>query len=203
MVLELSYEALRKIQLQEKHYSSLTKLEDDFFLQYRGWLKDQLKKLKGDFSLDAVKVYENALRILNDVAARRQQKIILKALKDLRSDDLGSPVLLEGLTNEEKELYSSILKLLNDYESKVIHSLVEARPPVSVAEETPAEEVKEAPSEIPVRILVDLPEIVGPDSKTYGPFAASQTIILSKEIASLLIRKNAAEEIKPPAAEQY
>jgi len=178
--MELSYEALRRIQLQEKHNATLTVVDEAFYESYAVFLAQQVERLRQAFSLDEVKLYENTQKILKEIIEKRQQKILLKALRDLKTGDVSS----EGLARQEKELYIELLRLLQSHEA----SLNSAFAGEKTVQEKPGEK-----DTVAVRILVDLPAFVGMDSQPLGPFTASQVVELKKEEAELLIKRNAAE----------
>ncbi|MGB9577008.1 MAG: hypothetical protein ACP5O3_00625 [Candidatus Micrarchaeia archaeon] len=182
--METSFEELRKIHLHEKRVGSLAQVSEDFFQAYRALLQQQKEELCKSFSLDGARSYENLSKMLKEVVELRQNKILLKALRDLRAGSVSS----EGLASEEKELYTSAIKLLKDYEDLLVA-------PVPKPVELEAACVAGAlPSVVKVRILSDIPEaFVGDDGKDYGPFSAGQVVELSGDQASLLVRRKVAE----------
>ncbi len=182
--MESSFEALRRIQLQEKHNATLTVVDEAFYEAYAAFLIRQAEKLRQSFSLDEVKVYENTQKILKEVIERRQQKILLKAFRDLKVGEVTS----EGLARQEKELYIELLKLLQAHEATLNSAF---------AGEKTVQEKPEEKNTVTVRILVDLPAFIGVDYQTLGPFTASQVVELKKEEAELLIKRNAAEPVGP------
>lgn len=177
--MEVGYDALRKVLLQERHYSALSALEEDFFDQYAAFVKVQEVRLKESFSLDAAKEFENTVKALDGLKETRLQKILFKALRDLQNNSVNS----EGLARAEKELYRTLVKTLMEY---------------SRGSRSPAVEAQEVRPEQPtmtVRILNDVKEFIGSDASQYGPFSTGQTVQLKKEIASFLVRKKAAAQV--------
>ncbi|MCX6767823.1 MAG: hypothetical protein NTY90_03800 [Candidatus Micrarchaeota archaeon] len=186
--MELSFEALRRIQLQEKHNATLTIVDDVFYDAYASFLSQQADRLRQNFSLDEVRVYENTQKILHEIIEKRQQKILLKAFRDLRTGEVTS----EGLAKQERELYIELLKLLQSHEAALNSAFAGEK---SMQEKT-AEKEKDA---VTVKILVDLPAFVWTDSQQVGPFSASQVVELRREEAELLIKRNAAEAVQKTA----
>ncbi|HEV8289552.1 MAG TPA: hypothetical protein VGQ00_01200 [Candidatus Norongarragalinales archaeon] len=186
-MLELSYEALRKVHLQEKHYAVLAPIDEEFYKGYEGFLQKQSDNLKQKFSLEEVKVYENTIKTLQNVVELREQKIMLKAVLDLRAGQINS----SALAAEEKDLYIAIIKLLREYEDGISKTLSSSK-----TSPTSAVQPKNVQELVNVRILADLPEFVTADGKTRGPFTAQQEISLDKQTAELLIRKQAAENLE-------
>ena len=179
--MELSFEALRRIQLQEKHNATLTVVDDSFYEAYAGYLSDQAARLKQAFSLDEVRVYENTHKILKEIIEKRQQKILLKAFRDFKTGEVTS----EGLAKQERELYIELLRLLQAHEATLNAAFAVEK----AAEQKPAADN----GLVSVKILVDLPAFVSADSQPVGPFTASQVVEIRKEEAELLIKRNAAE----------
>ncbi|MFH0922756.1 MAG: hypothetical protein V1811_01730 [Candidatus Micrarchaeota archaeon] len=171
--MEVGYDALRKVLLQERHYPALSALDEGFFDQYSAFVKAQEIRLKESFSLDAVKEFENTIKALDGLKETRLQKILFKALRDLQNDSVNS----EGLAREEKELYRTLVKTLMEY-SRGTHLT-----------SPEAQEVRPEPSVMTVRILNDVKEFIGADASQYGPFSIGQTVQLKKDVASFLVRK--------------
>ena len=185
--MEATYDYLRKIQLEEKHKASLFPIESDFYSSFKSRIGQLEERLSTDPSFDGAKEQENTLKILRDVIDRRQKKILLKAQHDLLAGEVSS----EGLAEEEKELYRSIIKLLKEHESVVLNGSAQT----ALAEQAPAPEEQE-PELLSIKILQDLPEFVGPDMQVCGPFKQDQVVQLEKEEALLLINRNAAQQVE-------
>jgi len=173
---ELTFEELRRIQGRERNEQMLQELPDDFYSRVEELIAKKNRELKENFSLGGAKEYENVLKILDEIYMRREQKIALKAIKTARS---GENVL--GLVREERMMFDSMVKLLKDYEDK-FESLLKRK-----------EEIKED-GKIKIKFLIDMPEFIGSDKKTYGPFKKDETAILPEKEAILLLKKNSAEK---------
>ena len=171
-MLEVGYDALRKVQLQERNFASLAKIEDDFYDTYGVFLKDLRAKLEAGFSLESAKALENSERVLKDIFEQRKHKIFFKAFRDLKNSSVDS----SGLARQEKELYNALITLLKSFDSLLYQ---EARALI--------------PKKVLVEFLVDLPEIAGVDSDSpIGPFQKGQKAELSEKQASLLAKRGAA-----------
>jgi len=177
--MEIGYDALRKVLLQERHYATLASLEEAFFDQYAGFVKAQEARLKDSFSLEGAREFENTVKAIDSLKETRMQKILFKALRDLQNNSVNS----EGLAREEKELYRTLVKILMDYSRGARLTVVEAQ------------EARPEPPTVAVRILNDVKEFIGADALQYGPFSAGQTIQLKKDVAMFLVRKKAAAQV--------
>jgi len=175
-MVEVGFESLRKIQLQERNYAALVNLDEDFYTAYSDYVALQQKQLSDKFSFDSAMTFEGTRKLLSDLMRRRQQKILLKAIRDFQGGEVSST----GLAKEEKELYTSVIRLLSEYEESV----------------NPSKSAKPAPqpparNRVEVRILADVPEFVGV-KETVGPFKPEQTALLDAEDAKLLIEQGMA-----------
>ncbi|MBU1197702.1 hypothetical protein KJ765_04275 [Candidatus Micrarchaeota archaeon] len=191
--MELSFDALRKVQLQERNFSALSKLSDDFYEAHHLWLLEQKRALQGDYSLERLKAFENAKTILTEISEKREQKILLKALKDRKNQSVDS----DGLAKEEKGLYLELLKSLSGFEQAVL--INEEEQPKTVIERTitpetlPDAKPPEKPLLEAVRMLKPLAQFVGTDGAMYGPFKEGQIVSVQKEMAAIFVKKEIAE----------
>ncbi len=173
---EASFEALRKVQLQEKHESALTAIEEDFFEKYRSLIESQRERLRKDFSLDAATSLENLRRLLSEVTAKREQKIFLKALRDFHAGQVSG----EGLSREEREMYNSLVRLLSEYEAAAMRQ----EPPRGASRE----------AEKKVRFNSAVPAFVSSGGSQLGPFAPNEVASLPASDAKLLLEQGVAQE---------
>jgi len=174
------------VQLLEKRSGGLTPLPDNFFVDCHAWFALQDASLKKSFSLDAARVRDGAERILREIIELRKQKVLLKALRDIRAGEVDS----EGLASEEKHLYTQVVKVLNELECSLA-----GKASVASDETGGVACVPVSDGFLNVRILADFPEaFVGSDGHEYGPFTALEVVRLAREQALSLIRRNAAEE---------
>lgn len=184
-MVEVSFEGLRKVQLQERNYASLVNIEDEFYTAYSDFLSLQRKQLSDKFSFEGAMTFESTRKLLGDVVRRRQQKILLKAIRDFQGGEVSSI----GLSKEEKTLYTSVIKLLAEYDLQVNPAKVE-----SPAPQTPTSSAPQAPEakKQAVKLLADVPEFVGVRD-TVGPFSSQQVAELDPEDAKLLIEQGMAQ----------
>jgi len=174
MASETSFDALRAVQMQERHSPALVKLEDDFYPRYVAWLTELESQVKKQFSLEGVQTLENSRRALMDLFELRKQKLFFKALKDFRK----GAVSATGLSGQEKELYTGLITLLSQYQ-------------LALAPRTDASD-----SDVEVEVLADVPAFVGFDAQTYGPLKTGQRARLPKKQAEFLSRKGILKVIQ-------
>ena len=208
----ITYEGIRAVSRTER-LEPLSKLPDGFWVAVRGWLASKEEK-KDSISLLEL---ESAKKLLEDVIARRQRKIIFGALGSTR----GSPPPT-NMTPDEQEFFEESLKLLKQNKENALEKYISA----SATAEQKLEEARESieaiktamttviPVEKPVfreeiqataeplkafngtrmiKIKNDLQKFVGADMNEYGPFKAGDVVKLPSEIRSVLVARNAAE----------
>ncbi len=179
---ELTYDELRRLQRKEMSSATLVPLPDNFYSEATALLERLEAKLKGDFSLQMAHEYENTLKIVRDIYFRREGKILLRAMRAARTGEE-----IDGLASEEKALLSSVVTLLEKNRERFEHRLSQKRVP-----EAPLEERDRM---VKLKFLMDLPEFVGMNGSTYGPFKNGAETLLSEEEAQRLIRRGAANGI--------
>ncbi|HLC47654.1 MAG TPA: hypothetical protein VJI13_01145 [Candidatus Norongarragalinales archaeon] len=189
---EISYDALRKIQMQERNFGALSSLDEDFYERYNLWISEQKRLLHTEFSIETLKAFENAKKIIEEISAKREQKIVLKALKDLRSNSIDSA----GLSKEEKSFYLKMLTDARDFEQSVVLFTEKKQELRKTDMKDELKPVEKSVSEklATIRILVSMGRFVAPDGATYGPFEPSQIVSIDREIAEILVRKGAAKD---------
>jgi len=167
---EISFEELRRIQLKEKKEPRLCELESDFYDKVNAYTAGWKKRLEQKFSMAEAREYENTLKILRDIYSKREQKILLLALRAARGEGEAN-----GLTKEERALFDSLVKLLREC-SAHIQGMLEVG---AAAKELNKRRVK---------ILRDVPEFVGKDLTNYGPFKLGEDVLLPENEAERLAR---------------
>lgn len=182
-LVDIGFEDLRKVQLHEKNQPSLFVLHDDFFKAFKQFLEQQKERLERDFSVESASAYQNAQKIMKEILRRREKKVFLKALNDFQIGQVDS----QGLAAEEKELYTSLVKIISEYEAVFAPS----RPAKSGV-------ARQEDDLVEIRVLAELPAFVGSRS-SLGPFTASQTVRVPKEDAKLLVEQGAAQEVEKKA----
>ncbi|HLC38487.1 MAG TPA: hypothetical protein VJI71_03475 [Candidatus Norongarragalinales archaeon] len=174
-VMELNYDFLRGVLIQERQNGGLSALDDSFYSKCDDFLKNQDVFLKNSFSLEGARVLENSRKIVNELREARMRKILFKALRDLEANAINS----SGLASEEKDFYRSIVSLLNSYKTSV------SQQNASVS----------ASQGVSVRILADLPKMEMADGTESGPFSSGEIVALDESVAGLLLERKAAVRV--------
>ncbi|RLG19135.1 hypothetical protein DRN67_03480, partial [Candidatus Micrarchaeota archaeon] len=162
---EMSYELLRKIQAQEREGAALSRLPPDFYESVRKMIGERKEKLNGHFSLSEAKEFENVLKVLRDVFALREQKMVLRALATAGGSPDGS-----RLTDEEKGAFDKLVEVLEERKA-FIEELMEGKESKAGRQKTMRK----------MRVLVPIPQFVGADGKRYGPYERDEEVRLPRE----------------------
>jgi DNA replication initiation complex subunit (GINS family) len=134
---------------------------------------------------------ENVKAVIRDLYEIRERKIVLSALNYARR---GGEIEVENLTQEEERLLKSIIRLLKE-NRKILEEIVGEKPVIK----PPAKEKKQEKLDFPlltVRILKELPPIVGIDGKVYGAFKAEDIATLPEPNAIAFINQGVAEKVE-------
>ncbi|OYT42489.1 MAG: hypothetical protein B6U78_01155 [Candidatus Aenigmarchaeota archaeon ex4484_224] len=172
----ITFELIRKIQREEKENPSLSKIPENFFelaYQYLEKKKEMIKDLKDELEVRAIQ------RLLNEIYNIRERKIVNFALLAARSN-----LIPENLTSEEKEFFEKILAIIKERREKKLEEKEVKEVEISLQEKE--EEVKEEVKLVKVRFKQELPEFIGIDEKTYGPFKENDEAKIPYENAKLL-----------------
>lgn len=185
----LTYEDIREIQRKERGTSKLQKVEEGFYARLFDYLKSKEKLLEKEGATEEFKQrcrreLSNARKIIKEIILMREQKIATYALQSLKTAE----VRRFSMTSQELELFKQLLSSFKRFEESVEK---ERKKEVKELEE---EEI-EMPYKV-VRVLEDLPAIVGEDLKKYGPAKKGEVMTLPPEVAKILINKKKVKEIK-------
>ena len=178
------YSHLHEVWKQELENPELVKLPQGF---YAG-IVEYVKKLKEESRmLDKRTVKANLLRkemqnmklMIWELIWVRYRKIVNQGVK-------GEDVSREALTAEEEQIYGKISPLVetaSNFATEILHG------------HGPRTITDLRHKRTTVRILNDVPAIVGADMKTYGPFRTEDVASLPVENAKILVRQGLAEKI--------
>ncbi len=170
----ITFELIRKIQLDEQKLTTLTRLPTNFFNAVSNYLEQKKKITASDDRKDTLEM-KNIERLVEDIFNRRERKILNAAIITARS---GLPP--ENLSEEEKPFYNSIVSLVKNRRGDLLKSLF-SKP----------EEVKPM-----IVFKEDTPEFVGIDEQTYGPFKKGDTTQLPEENMKILLERGIVEQVK-------
>lgn len=184
----MEYQTLYETWKKEKESTELQPLKKGFYAEASAFVrakKDEAQVLD-ERSLRAkllVKQQARAHRLLTDLIETRFQKICQTVLKgEAPSTDL--------LTSEEESIVNSLASVKNGFDG-ILRAVLSGRPP-HVTKLRPGER----PRRVMLRFLQDIPAIVGPNARTYGPFKAEDIATLPAENAESLIKRGVALRVE-------
>ncbi|NOZ58550.1 MAG: DNA replication complex GINS family protein [Euryarchaeota archaeon] len=192
-------EALRR----EKASPYLQELGRDFYREAGELFRSMLAECRRirDLSQLSMKLaeVENIKNMISDIYETRERKIVSSALYYVKS---GEEVEVENLTKEEEQLLEEIIRTLKAGRERVLAGFEGEMGDTQQEEMEEREEAeKEAPVKergvrfVTVRILRDLPSLVGVDGRVYGEFKAEDVVTLPEPNARILIERGDAEAI--------
>jgi len=165
----ITFELIRSIQREEQRTPKLTKIPENFYDIVSTYLAHKEKVAKSKLEIKNIK------RLVEDIFNRRERKILNFAIITARTN-----ALPENLTKEEKEFFDKVVSMIKGRRDEIIKKIVKGK--------------KEL-----VTLIVfkeDVPEFVGVDEKTYGPFKKGDIAKLPEENMKVLIERGIAEEFK-------
>lgn len=122
---------------------------------------------------------EKVKKMITDLIQTRYIKVLQLVMS-------GGTIPLSSLTEEEEKLYSNLMVGRRALETLLNDILFGQRPRVK----------QSVPSGFTViRILKEIPQIVGVDMKVYGPFKPEDIAVLPEENARVLVKQGAAVEV--------
>ena len=189
----MSYEELRKIQNAERDNKALQEIDASFFEKVKEYIKTKKNLIKENYGKDntfakqtydkAQQEFNNINKILGDLCARRQRKIILQAITNVTARVHNT----ENMLPEEENMYNNIISVLGENKDKFFDKLEESE----AKEEL---EKKEEPLKL-LRFVDEVPSFMWKDNKTYGPFAKEDVVNIPIEVGEILIKQGKAIEI--------
>lgn len=182
---------LRELLEAELSSPDLTELEDEFYEEFDSLIK--ALKLSAENSRERGEDIEERLYLAQMSIAEKLMREIIK-IRLHKIVDLAVEGIPGELTAEERKIFT-ILRAFIEREELSVPEVVEEELSESL-QESPAEPLKRTiPSEAYI-IKVDLPKILGPELKEYGPFRAGDLVIIPRELGKVLIERDAAEKIR-------
>ena len=206
----ITYETLFDMLRNEKNREELQKLDKSFFEDLIQYINDKKELLSQDRDSElfsglekekTIKQLENIKKLVRELYERREKKIVNMALISSRT---GSILDDSALLKEEKQLFDSLIEVLNKTRAGVLLKVLKAEKPelkfkqavkdVKESKVGTAVEPKKKDAKL-VRFTHAVPKFLGKELEVYGPFEEEDVASLPEEIADVLIGKGRVEEI--------
>ena len=189
----ISYEELFRIWKEEVSSEDLTELPEGFYERAARLVAELRSGLKmADMGTLRARLarreLENVEKMVKDIFDRRVEKV-LKALSS------GEGLELENLTPEERELFTSLETAFSALE-KFIEGVLRGEVRGPEGRQIGPKGAEGRPKLMLVRILAEVPAIVGADMRTHGPFKPGDVAFIPTENALALVRKGLAVEVE-------
>lgn len=174
------FEAWRK----EMENPAIQSLPRDFYARLANYVR-RIREERRMMDEDSLKgrllkrEEENVRRMISDLIQTRHSKLTHIIAR-------GETAPLTALTEEEENLYNGLVFHAEAYKS-LLEDILQGQKPRVKREKTRGFLV--------VRILREIPQIIGVDMKAYGPFKPEDIATLPEENARALIKQGAATEI--------
>ena len=167
----LNYSDLRDIQRREMESSAIVSLPDDFYKVVSHMLAKKCGDAMASKSILVIKEYENIKKIIMAIQSKREEKIVLMAV---RGEHEGP-----GLTEEEREMLKDLSSIIIRYREVVknVWGNEDAVPGNSRR----------------IKILKDVSQYRGLDNSLYGPFRPGEEASLPSPEAEWLLKAGMAE----------
>jgi len=179
------YDELYDAWKRELENTELEKLLPDFYSK----IADYLRRLKEEGRMldkRTVKAcllkneMRNVKRMVHELIQTRYRKLVKKAAK-------GERIPSGFLTTEEKKIYASVLPVAEAYHSLAENILRGHAQKVNVEQNR---------KNAVLRFLKKVPEIIGADMKTYGPFKIEDVASLPLDNCKILVKQGLAERVE-------
>ncbi|MBI5227417.1 DNA replication complex GINS family protein [Candidatus Micrarchaeota archaeon] len=168
----VGYSDLRDVQRKEMEFSGAVVLSDDFYESVADLLSKKNLTAFSSKSLLAIKEYENIKKIVLSIQTKREEKIVLMAV---RGETAGT-----GLTKEEREMLKELSSILNKY-----------RTSIKEAWDNDSAEINSRR----IKLLQDIAQYKGLDNNLYGPFKSGDEANLPLSEVEWLLKSKMAENI--------
>lgn len=169
----LTYGDLREIQKKELGSAAIVHLEKDFYEQLKDLLVKKKKEALESSSLLVMREYENLKRIALSITSKREEKLLLMAIRAENS-------IVVGLSESETALLTQVTNLV-------------AKQRALFKELVGEDEVSDSRR---VRILKDIERYVGLNKGIYGPYKSGEEHLLNKDEADWLVKARIAEIVR-------
>jgi len=165
----LTYAVLRDIQKREMESSAIVQLQDGFYGEVSSFLAVKKEEASSGDSMLSLREYENVKKIVRDIQTKREEKIVLMAI---RGDTVGA-----GLTSEEVKMLKELVSIIDKSRGKLVGIWDNNK---KIAQKR-------------VKLLQDVEQYKGLDNKVYGPFKQGEEQMLPGSEADWLAKSGMAE----------
>jgi len=193
----MNYEDLRRFQRMEKNSARLGEIGNSFYDDLTQLVRDCKEKCTSGTSEDA-RLFENVAKTARDIFDRREQKIIMKAMRFAKTNEIEK----DAITGEEKAFADRLIDELKKNRTSFETLIAGENSSKSMEKIQNINDIPSIPNGlnedlniVMVRILKKVPKFVSGDLKEYGPFETNVIVRLPRKEADLLSNRNFVEMI--------
>ena len=180
----MSFEHIREIQRREKNSSRLSEVEPSFYKDLAAYIKESTASCKA--SGNGFRELENTVKLAREVFEKREQKIVMKALRSVRTKEYDE----ELMTEEEKALFKTLVEAIRTNRT-VFDGVMLGDYKFNMPKDTL---IKENGNKVVLaRVRREIPVFVGSDTKEYGPYKTGDVVKLPRAEADLLSKQDLVE----------
>lgn len=200
----ITYENLYEILRREKYRTELQRLDKTFYSDVIKYLNEKEAILSSQssknniFASSELEKTRNQLKnirsILKELYEKRESKIIQAALFASRSNMAQDTSMM---LIEEESFYNELNALFSDYKNNILINLLQNKLPSLREKEQKDLKTPDKTDTIAIKIVANVPQFIGPDINTYGPFEIGEIIHINNNIADILLRNKQAENENP------
>ncbi len=172
--MEINYSVLREIQKKEMESTKIVTLDGDFYVKASEFLEKKKNDALSSGSILPIREYENIKKIIHSIKERREEKIVLMAIRGEGTN--------KGLTPEEGDLLAELSASVGRFRKRVTEMFSEE-------EKTVKKDIRR------VKLLKDVDPYKGLDDNVYGPFRNGEEIELPPAEAEWLLKAKLAENV--------
>ena len=199
----ITYDKLYEVLRLEKYKKELQKLDIDFYNKVVKYLDEKNSILQSQEGKDSVfatqsiaktkRQLENTRMILKELYEKREGKIIQSALFSSRTGEKSQET--DAMLDDEFKFYTALVALFDNYKNGILLNILQGKLPQIKESITNIENKISEKTNRLVRFLNAVPQFVGNDMNTYGPFDTEDVANLPEKVSEILIKNNRAEEI--------
>ncbi len=190
---------VRLRELLEGELSSpyLTELDEEFYREFDSLIK--ALKLSAESSHERGEDIEERLYLAQLSIAEKLMREIIK-IRLHKIVDLAVEGMPGEVTAEEKKILSVLRAFVGRKElpfpGDVPETEVQMEEVQTGETNVDAEFSERKPITEAYILLIDVPQIIGPDMKEYGPFRAGDLAVIPRSLGKVLVERDAAERIR-------
>ncbi|MFH1972915.1 MAG: hypothetical protein ABIJ18_05570 [archaeon] len=196
----ITYENLYELLRREKFRTELQKIDKTFYVDVVKYLNEkeailvsqsQKNSIFGSTEVEkTITQLKNVRKILKELYEKRESKLIQAALFATRSNMAQDTSMM---LPEELSFYTELTTIFSKYKDNILVNLLQNKMPSLELKEQKDLKTPDKTDTIAITVIQEIPQFVGPDMETYGPFETGETIHLKPEIAEILTRNKQAE----------